>query len=119
MLGSSLWDSGILYLYCGEPHILRLTAIFILNLPSATKICISVSACHSKINKRLLLHSAIRGKLFGSLFLFKFLLFSVTIKNGGKPERPDIWNDRTYGTTGHMEQTDIWNDRTYGTVGKI
>ncbi len=50
-----------------------------------------------------------------SLFLFKFLLFAVTINTGGKPERPDI----LYGTTGHMERPHIWNDRTYGTVGKI
>jgi hypothetical protein len=38
----------------------------------------------------------------------------MTIKTGGRlttghMERPDICNDRTYGTTGHMERQDIWN----------
>ncbi len=119
-----MYDCSILPPCLGQWHSIY---IFILNLPSATKICISVSACHSKINRWLLVtiddtRQIVRLAFF---FLFKFLLFAVTIKTGGKPERPDIWNDRshrTYGTTGHMkrpESPDIWNDRTYGTNGHL
>ncbi len=48
---------------------------------------------------------------------FKFLLLAVTRMTGEKPERRDIWNDQTCGTTRHVERTDMWNDRTYGTTG--